>query len=442
MKNRTIAIFALALLAAASLAAQPVISVKQDVAIFALGYYGWNIPSQALASIDGEIQKVFADLGRFTVLGVSQRLSSGGLDRFIDTMRQAKQANFVMPEKYQFGEAFLTQSEFNKLVGAFIVVAPVVVEFNSFYNTKNAQFETSIKTNVTFIDVAAGGSVLAMKTISTTGSDKQNQNKSVSSAISSIPGQLVYEVRSIPEFQINTRILTASGSSVRLQLGENMGIRKGDEYAVIQKRSVEGFDDSKDVGLIVVQEVGREVSMGQVLFSSIPLGKDSQLREIPRQGADLDLYIHSIGGTVATLTPGFKATASRGFYSFRPFMAAQVPLGLMNSFLFWGSSYIQIFPVNVLLGGEMVFNLGRLSVSPSAALGVSYYHVTSSWVSSDTDFLSHVGAQVGGRVAYLFNRDMRAYVDVGYETWLAVSNFWGNASYGGLMVGAGVTFKL
>jgi hypothetical protein len=114
----------------------------------------------------------------------------------------------------------------------------------------------------------------------------------------------------------------------------------------------------------------------------------------------------------------------------------------MNSFLFWGSSYIQIFPVNVLLGGEMVLNMGRLSVAPSAALGLSYYHVTSSWVSSDTDFLSHVGAQVGGRVAYLFSRDIRAYVDLGYETWLAVSNLWGNVSYGGLMLGAGVTFKL
>jgi len=46
------------------LPAQPVISQKQDIAIFSLGYYGWNIPSQALGSIDGEIQKVFSDLGQ------------------------------------------------------------------------------------------------------------------------------------------------------------------------------------------------------------------------------------------------------------------------------------------------------------------------------------------------------------------------------------------
>ena len=266
--------------AAAMLPAQPVISEKQDIAIFALGYYGWSIPTQALASIDGQIQKVFSDLGRFTILGVSQRLSAGGLDRFIDIMKQAKQKTFVMPEKYQFGEAFLTEAEFNRLVGAFIVVAPVVTEFNSFYNTKNLQWETSLKTNVTFIDVASGGSVIAIKSVSSTGTDKQNQFKSISSAIDSIPGQLQYEIRSIPQFQINTRILSSSGSKVRLQLGANMGIRKGDEYAIIQKATVEGFDDSREAGLIVIADVGQEVSTGEVLYSGMKLGKDTQLREI------------------------------------------------------------------------------------------------------------------------------------------------------------------
>lgn len=444
MKSRTIAALALVFIAASVLGAQPLVSEKQEVAVFALGYYGWNIPPQALASIDGEIQKVFADLGRFTVLGVSQRLSSGGLDQFIQAIRQAKQANFVMPEKYQFGEAFLTQAEFNKLIGAFIVVAPVVVEFNSFYDSKALQFETNIKTNVAFIDVGAGGSLLAMKTLRTSGTDKQSQNKSISSAISSIPSQLEYEVRSIPEFQISTRVLASEGQTVRFQLGQNMGIKKGEEYAIVQRRTVEGFDDSKEVGLIVVKEVGREVSTGQVLYCSIPLAKDTQMKEIPRQGVDFDLYLHSLGGSSATFLPGIKATASRGFYSFRPFMAVQIPLGLMDNFLYssYYGWYLQLIPVNLLFGGEMVLNMGRLSLTPSAAVGLSYIHVTSSWANSDTDFLSHLGAQVSGRVAYLFNRNTRAFVEVGYETWLAVSNLWNNESYGGLVVGAGITFKL
>ena len=429
----------LAFASAAMLPAQPVVSEKQDIAIFALGYYGWSIPTQALASIDGQIQKVFSDLGRFTIIGVSQRLSAGGLDRFVEIMKQAKQKTFVMPEKYQFGEAFLTEAEFNRLVGAFIVVAPVVTEFNSFYNTKNLQWETTLKTNATFIDVASGGAVIAIKSVTSTGTDKQNQFKSISSAIDSIPGQLQYEIRSIPQFQINTRILSSSGPKVRLQLGANMGIRKGDEYAIIQKATVEGFDDSREAGLIVIADVGQEVSTGEVLYSAMQLGKDTQLREIPRVGTELDLYLHSVGGL---FVPGFRATASRGFYGFRPLASVQVPVSLMSNYLTWYGSYVQIIPVNVLVGGEVAMNMGRLSVAPNASAGLSYYHVTSTFISTNTDFLSHIGAQAGGRVSYLFNRNTRAFLDLGFEYWLAVSNLFGNKSYGGVMFGAGATFKL
>lgn len=422
---------------------QPVLSEKQDIAIFALGYYGWNIPPQALASIDGEIQKVFSDLGRFTILGVSQRLNSGGLEQFISIVKQAKQKTFVMPEKYQFGEAFLTEAEFTRLVGAFFVVAPVVTEFNSFYNSKNQQYETSIKTNFTFIDVASGGNVLAIKSVSTSGSHKTNQFESVSSAIRSIPSQLQYEVRSIDQFKINTRILSVDGGSVKLQMGTNMGIQKGDEYAIIDKKTVEGFDDSREVGLVVIKDVGREVSSGQVLYSSMKTGLNTQLTEIARVGVEADLYFHLVGDQ---FVPGFRATASRGFYSIRPYVAVQIPVGLMENYLYYtwyGYSYaLQVTPVNALFGAEFVLNLGRLSVAPHAGIGASYFHITTSYSDVETDFLSHLGVQLGGRAAWLFNRNLRFYADAGLEYWLSVYDYYGNKSYGGLMFGIGATYKL
>ncbi len=425
----------LIVVAAATLSAQPVISEKQDIAIFALGYYGWDLPYQALGSIDGEIQKVFADLGRFTILGMSQRLSPGGLEQFIDTVRRTKQSDFVLPEKFQFGEAFLTEAEFNRLVGAFVVVVPVVVEFNSWWDSKNLKFRTDIKTNISFIE-AASGSLIAIKRLNSSGSDANNEFQSISSAIASIPMQLQYEIRSIPKFQISTRILTVSGPTVRLQMGSNMGIRKGDEYAVVEQRSVEGFDDSREAGLIVIKDVGREVSTGQVLYASIELAKDTQLREIPRLGVDLDLYLHIVGTQVL---PGLRATASRGFYALRPFIAAQIPLSLISNF-YW----VSIFPVNVLAGLEYVLNAGRLSIAPSAAVGISYYHVTSGGIDTDTEVLSHVGFQLGGRLAYLFGRNARVFLDFGLENWASLSSLYvlHDPSYGGIMMGAGLTLKL
>ena len=422
----------------ASLPAQPEISQKQDIAIFSLGYYGWNIPYQALGAIDGEIQKVFSDLGRFTILGVTQRFSSSDINSFIETVKRSKQSDFVMPEKFQFGESFLTEGEFNRLIGAFIVVVPVVVEFNSYFDIKNLRYHTKIKTNITFIDIASGGSVLAIKTVESSGSNDRNQYESIHSAISSIPAQLQYEVRSIPQFQINTRILSVRGSTVKLQMGSDMGIRKGDEYAIIESAKVEGFDDLRESGLIVVKDVGREISTGEVLYKSIKLSKDTQLREIPRLGSEVDLYLHSIGDSSAgSLLPGLRATASRGFYAFRPFVAAQIPVGLISSFLI-----VEIFPVNALMGAEYLINLGRLSFAPSAAFGISYFSVTSPWVTTDTEFLSHVGIQAALRLAYLLGRNSRIFADLGYESWIAITDLFGNRSYSGLMIGGGITFKL
>jgi len=442
MKNRTILLLVFMIVLSVSVSAQPTVSKKQDIAIFALGYYGWNIPAQALGSIDNEIQKVFADLGRFTIVGVSQRLSTGGLDQFIDIVKSAKQANFVMPEKFQFGEAFLTEAEFNKLVGSFFVIVPVITEFNSFYNMKNLQYETSLKTSITFIDVASGGSVVAIKFITTSGTDKSNQYKSMSVAIESIASQLEYEIRSIPQFQISTKILSAKGSKVVFQLGSDMGLKKGDEYAIIQNDTIEGFDNSREAGLVVVTDVGPEVSTGEVLYSSIKPSKNTQLREIPRFGTDLDLYVHNISGDVPTLLPGLRVAGLRGLFKFKPYMAFQVPVGLISSYLFWGIIPLDIIPVNVVIGGEYQLIKGRFAFAPYTGVGISYIHVTTAGVSTDTDFLSHVGVQAFARLSYLFNRNMKLFVDAGFEEWIAISDFWGNASYGGISVGAGLTFKL
>lgn len=80
MKTRfRIALAVLVLVAlAANAFAQPQVSEKKELAIFSLGYYGWNIPLETLGTIDIDIQRVFVDLGRFTIIGMQQRFSSGG----------------------------------------------------------------------------------------------------------------------------------------------------------------------------------------------------------------------------------------------------------------------------------------------------------------------------------------------------------------------------
>ncbi|HTX73799.1 MAG TPA: hypothetical protein VMC79_13295, partial [Rectinemataceae bacterium] len=302
MKRMALVTVATLILTAISLSAQPTVSEKQDVAIFALGYYGWAIPQEALGNIDAEVQKVFVDLGRFNVIGMTERLSSGGLQQFIDTIKKAKQANFTMPDKYQFGEAVLTEAEFNKLLGAFIVAVPVVTNFNSFYNSKSFRYETTLKTDVTFLDMSSGGTTIGIAEIQTEGSDKNNQAQSVAGAINAIPMQLQFEIRKIPAFQINTRVLQVAGPEIKLQLGQNMGIKKGDEYSVLLQSTVQGFKDEREVGLILIKDVGTEVSTGRIIYSSVRLSPDVQLREIPRLGVDAEPYLHLVSGQKLDVT--------------------------------------------------------------------------------------------------------------------------------------------
>jgi hypothetical protein len=449
--KRTIAAMILIALSLAPLAAQPKVSEKQDVAIFAMGYYGWNIPRETLGSIDIEIQKVFLDLGRFTIIGMNQRFSSSDVQAFIDILRRAKEENFVLPEKYQFGEAFLTAAEFEKLIGAFQVAIPVVVDFDSRWDDKNNRWETNIKTSVSFID-GGTGTLTGIADVQTSGSDKESQTASIRAAIDGIPMELQYRIRSIPAFQINTRVLAASGKEIRLELGSNMGIKKGDEYSVIVSSTFQGLKDEREEGLVLIKEVGPEISTGLILYSSVKPGADTQLREIPRRGVDAVPYIHIVNGpklrvigegeaedSGTNFIVGMRMPLSRGFFDVRPFVSVQVPVNGVRNFL-----SVVYFPVNVSVGAEYNLYLGRLAVTPYASLGGSFI-VLSEMFSGETvdtsDWLfPHIGAQAYLSASYLVTRNTKLYAEAGYEYWVALTSLY--SSYGGLSLGGGVSFKL
>ena len=450
--KRKITAIVLAALALGSLAAQPTVSEKQDLAIFAIGYYGWNIPREALGSIDTEIQKVFLDLGRFTIIGYSQRFSSTDVQTFIDLLKKSKEENFVLPEKYQFGEAFLTAAEFDKLIGAFQVAIPVVVSFDSEWNQRKGYWETNIKTTVSFID-GGTGTLTGIADVETSGTDKDSQLSSIRSAVSAIPMELQYKIRSIPAFQINTRVLAASGREVRLQLGSNMGIKKGDEYSIIVSSTFQGFQDEREEGLVLIKDVGPEISTGVVLYSSMKPGEDTQLREIPRRGVDAAPYIHFVNGKLLqvlgsgeseasgnNIIAGIRMPLSRGFFDWRPYAAVEVPVnGIRNI------GTIFIMPINVLVGAEYNAYLGRLALTPYAGLGASYIYLSevitgTSRDSSDT-YIAHLGFQANLSASYLATRNVKIFAEVGYEYWLSLAS-WLYSSYGGLSVGGGVSVKL
>lgn len=426
--------------------AQPAVEVsqKQELAIFALGYYGWSIPRETLGTIDIDIQRVFLDLGRFTVIGMDKRFSSGSVGDFIHVLKQMKEATFVLPEKYQFGEEFLTESDFNKLVGAFIIAIPVVTNFNSEY-INGKEWRTNIKTNVSFIDVSTGN-MIGIANVETYGSSKESKNKSITSAINGIPTQLQYEIRKISQFQNVTRVLAADLFGIEMQLGQDMGIKKGDEYAVIVREELDGLEDEREVGLVVIREVGTKRSKATALYSKIKLEKDVQLREIPRLGADFSPYLHSYTflsdddsefGSENSVAIGFRTELTRGFYALKPYAAFQMIIDTDR----W-------LPINVIVGGQANLYMGRLEFGGRLGIAGStnfIMRLIEEELSNDDDpWFTHYGVSGGAYVSYLFSRDLKLFAEAQADYMLGLADGIGAPfnNYGGIQFGVGVSIKM
>jgi hypothetical protein len=441
--RRSAALLAAFALTAAGLFAQADVSKKQDVAVFALGYYGWDIPAEVFASVDADIQAVFTEMGRFNVLGQTERLSAGDVTEFMQRIKDAKAANTPLPDEIKFGDVQLTEGVLNKLYGAFVVVVPTIVNYDSVYNNGKNQWETDITTSVAFLNVAEGVTI-AVKNIDTSGVSKETQSKSIRLAIDGIAGSLDYETRSISAFTINTQVLQVKGGEVKMQLGKDMGVQVGDEYVVIEKSEVAGFADEREDGLLLISNVGAQVSTATVLYAGKTLQAGAQLREIPRAGVDVAPYarylkyfgpVNGVGGALAV---GAKGVLSRGFYNLRPMVGVQATL----DFELW-------VPIQMYAGVDYNIFLGRLNAYGSFGVGgasnaLLKYILDNADTKSDDPFFTHYGAVAAAGVGFLLSRDMRVYGEAGMEYWMSVggSDSGPLSSFGGLSGTVGVAFKL
>ncbi len=442
MKRSFSALVAVILVLAVTIPAftQVKVSEKKEIAIFSLGFYGYSIPQETLGTIDVDIQRVFLDLGRFTIFGMEKRFSTGAVDEFITILKKMKESTFVLPEKYQFGEAFLTEADFNKLVGAFIIAVPVVTSYNSQF-VDNKEWRTDIKTNVSFIDVSTG-TMIGIANVETQGTSRETQYKSIQSAIAGIPMQLQFEIRKVPQFQNVTRVLASGAGGVDIQLGKDMGVKRGDEYAVIVSDTLEGLVDEKEVGLLLIKEVGSTRSKGTVLFSKVPMEKDVQLREIPRLGADMAVYAHTYTYLDAAMGNSFvvgaRAEMTRGFYDLRPYAAVQM---IFDSDM--------LFPINLVIGGQYSMFLRRLEVGGRLGLAgstnVILELIKDEYATDDEEWLTHYGLSAGAYASFLVTRDFKIFVEAQADYMLGIlDSVLGGAfaSYGGYQIGIGATFKL
>ncbi|MCF6336087.1 MAG: hypothetical protein L3J12_10125, partial [Spirochaetales bacterium] len=412
---------------------------KKEIAIFGLSYTDWSIPDGALGMVDQSLQNVFINLRRFDIIGMSYRLDAGDISGFIEEIQKVKEANMVVPEAVRLGKQTFTEADFNKLIGAFIIVIPVV----SYYEVvadDGGGYTSEIQTTFTFINVKEGKAFASFQ-VDTTGADDTAKG-AVKSAVDAMPIQLSYEVRKIPEFQLKSGILDVNGKEVLIELGANMGIKLGDEFNLTNSVVLpSGHVIDKKTGLLVVKEVHEEVSTAQIFYAKGTPSIGDQLKEIPRMGFESAFYLNYIRQSDPALDPiiaiGVRQIVSRGFYKTRPYAGIEVPLGVDVKGVILNYLY---FPVNAFVGAELNWYLGRLHITPSidAALGM-LVPIAKEW-QDDYIIYSSIGGHARLTVNYMISDDIKVFGEAGYSAMLSINDGFFN-SYNGVLFGGGVALK-
>ena len=426
------------------------VSDKKEIAVFNLSYYDWNIPNAALGAIDEQIRAVFINMGRFNVVGLTQRLGVKDVNAFIEKIKDFKSRNVQIPEKVLMGQEAFTEADWNRLVGAFLVVIPSVSYFN-LERLRDGSYKASIQTSFTILNVEKLQTT-AQFYVETSGQDK-TQNGAIKAAIDGIPLMLQFQLRKVEEFQIKSGIVQIMGSDVIFELGKNMGIMVGDEFSIVGYRQVAGFQAVDEVGLIIVKEVQDQFSVGKVIYSSRRPQVGDQIQEIPRIGFEGMLYggAFLVDNYELSFIPqlGLKVVASRGFFSTRPVVGAEIPLSIATAAL----SLFDIIPMNAYIGAEITnLYLGRVQVAPTLVVGVggAYLGETArAFFKTDQQFfMTHVGGKAFLTLSALVSRDTKITVDAGYALWLGLAEALidvDDKSYFATKVGpfvnVGVTFK-
>ena len=420
-----------------------VVSERKEIAVFKLSYYRFDIPNTVLGGIDEEIRSVFINLGRFDVVGLTQRLEEGDLNEFIDKIKMYKEEQVEIPEEVQMGKEFFTKADFDSLVGSFIVVVPAVANY-VVAHLDTGEYEVNIKTSFSFINVEEGRT-FAHAFVDTEGKDT-NVDLAIKEALDAIPMQLTFEIRKIPEFQLKTGVIEVRGSEIIIELGRDLGLKAGDEYVIVSGEILQsGKALTRENGLVVIKEVSDEVSVAKIIYAHPRPQIGDQLQEVPRFGMDTTPYVHYAWGALyqkdTTLLIGARQAMSRGFFGFRPLVGIEVPLI---------ANIAAAIPLNMYVGGEYDIYFGRFQLVPMAGFGVggAYLWYLRKQADEDKFVLTHVGGLAGISANYLFNKNFRFSVEVGYLNWYSLVPlkyfFEGEylfPDYDGLFVGAGVTIK-
>lgn len=399
---------------------------KKEIALFSLGYYDTGIPSNVIGSLDTGIGELFLDMKRFKVLGIGRRIKAGNVNEFVSLIRSQKEKNIEVEEKFTSGEETFTQKDLNELLGSFVLVIPNI----TFYEESKTLIGTNkieVHVSFSFIDVNSLNieDILTLKITQ----DDYSKTTALKKIITGLRNKLSFELKKIAMFTLITGITHIDGSTLEIEFGKNMGIKKGYEFAVINDVETEsGRKNKKETALIIVDRVFADYSRARLIYATSDPVIGDAIKEIPRVGFDMSIFFQPIllpnrdpstekEKSYNTTMAGLKFTTTKDSFDWRLLAEVTIPLSDDTR----NNRYI---PANVYLGLEYNFIWGRFRMTPMAAIGTGALITLADGPDNNADglldtvyeknfYFSHLGGKAFVSFNYLFLRDWRVYLEGG-----------------------------
>jgi hypothetical protein len=276
------------------------VTEQQDLAIFGLTHYSYNIPDDVLVYVDSSINHVFVNLKRFNVLGYGNyRMESKDIDDFIQRIRelQADKAKDAGTYDEKFGTVVIKGEDFDRIVGSFLIVIPSLANYtvalekaeevsgDTIYVKKS--YVVDIVIDLTFVNVREGTQEESVR-VSGQGRDL-DLDRAEKNAVDLAVSMLDYNIKQVEAFKIKSGIIRRTGDIVLFELGKNIGIKPGDEYEVMTKQEIGNTGRLVELptGLVRVKKVYPDVTEAKVIYQKEKITPGDQLVEIAMMGLQL-----------------------------------------------------------------------------------------------------------------------------------------------------------
>jgi hypothetical protein len=388
------------------------------IALFGLSYTEQQGVEEYLNRTDETILSVFAGLDSVTVKETAYRLDMEDIDSLIEAIETAQSRDGETREGVSVGDITIDASTFDQLLTSSFIVVPVLTFFDILDSASRGYRSRGIIT-FTIIDVEKVETT-AFFSIEATGRGEPRE-EAINSAIQGITPSLTERLETVSVLRKEIAIVDVIKPwEVVIGAGQGAEVRIGDEFTM-------SGDDAEQQGLLVVKRVEEDYAFANVVHSTREPRSGDTVEKLLRVGAETAGYTHLFLGEQKSLAIGIRQYIRRGFYSVRPLLGLEVPLQL------GGNSVIPFgYPLNVYLGGELNWYLGRFQFVPMAAVGIGI----AMYPPSGAVFgFTHAGFLVIQSINILLGNSVRLFVEGGYSYWFGLSAL---GNYGGPVIGLGV----